>query len=195
MSKSDQALNTLVKMLEKKRELKAEYDAAIKKIDEEQSKVSEHLIETCEFEEVPDIICEDDPYTAWNIGKQNDAFAIRLYRIIRDKVTANNRQAKDFEAFYNEYKTRIGGWLLDALNKSGAKSINCGEVGTAYRQQKVTASPADWDSFLVWAAENEAGDAIQKRVNSSFVKKYEEETGETPPFLNVFKEYEIVVRK
>ena len=195
MSKSDQALTTLVKMLEKKRQLKAEYKAAIKKIEEEQTKVSAHLAETCEFEEIPDIVCEDAPYTAWQIGKQNDAFAIRLYRTIRDKVSASNREAKDFESISNEEKTRIGGWLLDALNKSGAKSINCGEAGTAYRQLKVTANPVDWDSFLEWAAENGAGDAIQKRVNSSFVKKYEEETGTTPPFLNVFKEFEIIVRK
>jgi len=187
-------LDTYVKMLEKRRELTETFNAAIDKIQADQNKMQAPLSK-CEFEEVPDIICEDDPYTAWKIGRQNDAYAIRLYRVLRDAVAGNNRRAKDSEAKNNLFKDKIGNWLLDALNKSGAKSVNCGEAGKAYKKMKVRANPVDWDAFINWAAKNEAGDAIQKRVNASFVTKYEEENGELPPFIDVFKEYNIVVTK
>jgi len=194
MAKPEKMLETYVKMLKKKRELTETFNASVDKIEVDQNKLMVAL-GSCEFEEVPDIICEDDPYTAWKIGHQNDAYAIRLYRVLRDTVTKNNRRAKDSEAKNNLFKEKIGNWLLDALNKSGAKSVNCGDAGKAYKKMKVRANPVDWDAFIKWAAENEAADSVQKRVNASFVTKYEEENGELPPFIDVFKEYDIVVTK
>ena len=195
MSEKSKLISTYVKMLTKKRELKEAYEAKIKKIDESRAVVAKAMLEAGEYEEIPDIICEDDPDTAWKIGIQNNAYAIHLYRIIRDCVQAYNRRAKDHEALQNLYKEKIGNWILNELNKSGAKSVNCGEAGKAYKKLKVRANAADWDAFLKWAAENDAGDAIQKRINSSFITKYEEENDELPPFIDVFKEFDIVVTK
>jgi hypothetical protein len=194
MSQKDKFLSTYVKMLEKQREITEKFQVEFDKIELAKSKLAKHLVEE-EFEEVPDIICEDASYVAWQIGVQNDAYAIRLYRVLRDKVSGNNRGAKDFEAEQNLFKEKIGGWLLNALNKSGANSVNCGEAGKAYKKLKIRANAVDWDAFLRWAAENEAADAVQKRINSSFIKKYEEEHGELPPYVDVFKEFDVVVTK
>lgn len=195
MAEKDKLLSTYTKMLEKRRKVTKAYEAEIAKIDKARSVVSTAMVEAGEYEEVPEIVCEDAPEVAWGIGIQNDAYAIKLYRIFRDSVESGNRKAKDFAALQNLHKEKIGGWLLAALNKSGATSVNCGAAGKAYRKLKVRANPADWDAFLKWAAENEAADAIQKRVNTSFVTKYEEENDEPPPFLDIFKEYDVVVTK
>lgn len=195
MSEKDKLLSTYVKMLTKKRELLEKYNSEIEKITKSQEVVAKAMKQAGEYEEVPEIVCEDDPHTAWVIGHQNDAYAIKLYRIIRDDVTSNNRKAKDHEALRNTHKEGIGSWLLNALNKSGAKSVNCGEAGKAYKKLKVQAHAADWDAYVKWAVENEAADSIQKRINSSFITKYEEDNDELPPFVDVFKEYDIVVTK
>lgn len=195
MAGKEKLLSTYTKMLEKRRKVTETYEAEIAKIDKARDVVATAMVGAGEYEEIPDIICEDAPEIAWVIGTQNDAYAIRLYRVVRDTVQSGNRKAKDFEALQNLHKEKIGGWLLAALNKSGAQSVNCGEAGKAYKKLKIRANPADWDAFLKWAAENEAADAIQKRVNASFVTKYEEENDEPPPFLDIFKEYDIVVTK
>jgi predicted metalloendopeptidase len=195
MTKSEKLLATYVKMLEKEHELRDIYKQQTDKISSERALIAKHLVDSGEVFEVPEIICSDSPYLAWQLGEKNDAYAIRLYRVLRDAVSANNRVAADYEAEQNLFKDKIGNWLLAALNKSGAKSVNCGESGKAYKRMKVRVSAADWEGFVSWAVANDAQDAIQKRVNASFVTKYEEENEELPPFLNVSKEYEVVVTK
>jgi len=189
-------LTAYEKMLAKERELREKLEIDLEAIANDKAKVEKVILKLKEVEEVPDIICEDEPYVAWQMGVKNDAFAIRIYRIIRDQmVTKSNRKAKDFEALWNTHKETIGNWLLNALNKSGAKSVNCGEIGKAHKKRKVRAKSEDWEKMLAWAVENNAEDIVEKRVSSTFVTKYEGENDELPPFVSVFKEDQIVVTK
>lgn len=210
-TKQSKAIAAYAKILETEQALQESYDAKIKALSDDRAKLSAYLVGTAEVDEVPEVIRERDPYLAWQIGEKNDAVAIEAYRRLRDMVQEGNRKAKDFETEHNGFKDKIGEWLLAQLNASGANSVNCGTSGKAYKKLKVHASAADWDAFVRWAAENEAFDAVQKRINSSFVSKYWDEkveedkakaaeekrepVGEYPPFLNVHKEYEVVVTK
>ena len=195
MSKFNKALETYSKILAKKLELIENHKLAITKLSEDQKKVESFLVGNPEISEVPEIIRENEPFLAWTLGEKNDAIAISIYRNLRDKVQELNRIAKDFESEHNEQKEKVGNWILARLNESKAQSINCGVYGKAYKKLKIQASAADWGGFLKWAAEHNAEDAIQKRIVGSFVTNYEEENGELPPFLNVHKEYEVVVTK
>ena len=183
------------KMLAKERELREQLEADLRAIAKDKEKVEKAILKLKETAEVPEIICEEEPYIAWQMGVKNNAFAIKLYRIIRDKVTKFNRTAKDHEALQNTYKENIGNWLLQSLNKAGEKSVNCGDAGKAYKKRKVRAKAEDWAKMLSWAVDHEAEDIVEKRVNAGFVTKYEEEHGELPPFVSVFKEDQIVVTK
>lgn len=209
--KQAKAIATVEKILSRKVEIVEAFKAEMKKIDEDMGKLSVFLMSTSEVSDVPEIVKEMEPFLAWSIMEKNDATSIEAYRNLRDKVQSMNREAKDYETLHNDQKDKIGTWLLEALNKSGANSVNCGVSGKAYKKRAVKASPADWDAFLHWVDEEKAYDAVQKRVNSSFVDKFFEEKlkedeakakiegrephGEYPPFLNVSVEWEVVVTK
>jgi hypothetical protein len=194
-TKQTKAITAASRILEKKRALLEACEEEIKKLDGDLEKVAAYLVTTAEVSDVPQVIKEDMPFLAWQLMEKNDALAIEIYRTLRETVQESNRKAKDFETINNEHKDTVGNWLLKSLNESGANSVNCGVVGKAYKKLKVQASAADWDAFLHWVDEQKAYDAVQKRVNSSFVSKYEEENGELPPFLNVHKEFEVIVTK
>jgi hypothetical protein len=207
------ALNAYTKILEAEQALRESYEPKMAALKADRDKLAKYLIDNAGEEVIApsEAIFEADPHLWWLLGEKNDATAIEAYRKLRDMVQESNRKAKDFEEFHNEQKLKIGNWLLAQLNASGANSVNCGESGKAYKKLKVQASAADWDAFVKWAAEHQAFDAVQKRINSSFVQKYYEEkmeedaakaeeegrdaVGEYPPFLNVHKEYEVVVTK
>ncbi len=195
MASQEKMLSIYVKMLTKERELTEKFKEQMEAIRVDRGRAATMLIKSGVVEEVPEIICSDDPWVAWQIGERNDAYAIGLYRVLRDSVAAGNRCAKDAEAESKMFMEKIGGWLLNSLNKSGHKSVNCGAAGKAYKQTKTRVNATDWTKFIKWAADNGAEDAVQKRVNASFVNSYEEENDELPPFIDVFRELEVRVTK
>ncbi len=195
MASQEKLLGVYVKMLTKERALSLEFKEKMEAIVTDRAKVATLLIKSGEVDQVPEIICADDPWVAWQIGLKNDAYAIELYRNLRDDVTKGNRSAKDSEAESKMFMEKIGNWLLDSLNKSGHKSVNCGEVGKAYKKMKTRANATDWTKYIQWAAENGAEDSVQKRLNANFINNYEAENDELPPFVDVFRELEVVVTK
>lgn len=190
------AIDTYAKMLSAEEALQAEFDKQLEALAKKKQVVSEYLMNNAsDVEEIHDIIKEKDPILYWKICVKNDASAIEAYRILRDWVTQSNKKAKDFAASIEFDKDKIGAWLLAKLNASGNNSVNCAPYGKAYKKLKTQASAEDWDAFVKWAADNQAFDAIQRRVKTEFVNKYEEDHGELPPYLNVYREWEIIVTK
>ena len=54
----------------------------------------------------------------------------------------------------------------------------------------------DWNGFYTWIAENEAFDALERRVKKSFITTYmEDNKGELPPGINVTQEYTVTIRR
>lgn len=119
----------------------------------------------------------------------------RAYVNIRDaraKATAAYEKAdKELAAKQDQ----IASVLLAFLNEHGIDSAVTG-AGTFYKQEELKPSGADWGAFYAWIKENNAFDALQRRIKVTFIREYmEENNGAIPPGVNVHRHYAVHVRR
>lgn len=89
----------------------------------------------------------------------------------------------------------LDSFLLGRLQELGVESVRT-KHGTVYQSTSVKPSCEDWNSFYAWIAENEAFDALERRVKKSFITTYmEDNKGELPPGINVTQEYTVTIRR
>lgn len=103
--------------------------------------------------------------------------------------------------FEEKYKTlgakqeRLEAEMLKFLQENNSDSVKTSN-GTIYRQEELTPSGSDWEVFYNWVAENEAFDALERRIKKTFVKEYmEAHDGAPPPGVSVYREYVVRVRR
>lgn len=89
----------------------------------------------------------------------------------------------------------LDSFLLQTLKDLGVESVRT-KHGTVYQSVSIKPSCEDWNSFYTWIAENEAFDALERRVKKSFITTYmEDNKGELPPGINVLQEYTVTIRR
>jgi len=117
------------------------------------------------------------------------------YVKIRD---ARSALKKEYEAAVLKLKDQletIDGFLLATLQELGVESARTAH-GTIYRSIDVKPSCGDWDAFGTWIIENEAVDALERRVKKSFITEYmETHDDELPPGISVTREFTVTVRR
>lgn len=85
--------------------------------------------------------------------------------------------------------------LLGFMQKSGLKSVKTNH-GTAYQQEDVIPTGSDWHAFYDWVRENNAFDALERRIKKTFVKEYmENNEGAVPPGVSVLRELTVRIRR
>lgn len=202
-------LNQYVKVLQKRKELETAYKAEDEKLSNIKHKMENWLLGQEDTIEPPDNGLTE-PYIFWKVAPKTIESAIKAYRQIRDMVSESNSLAAEFEKTRNAEKDTIGKWIFAETERTKVKSGKT-DYGSYHRKLKTQASIADLDNLVAWAAENKAGDIMYKRVNSNFIVNYyntkleedkekaeaegREPVGEYPPYVNVSREYEIVVTK
>lgn len=188
------AWNSLQIVLNKKEELEKEYAAKLVNLNVLEENLREFISKS--EDTLPNVEFDERiPFESWKVSHADIDKAVLAFRTLRDQITKSNKQASTFESEMKELQQMIGNWLLQLSNEQNVNSFKT-QSGTAYRQLKVRASAANWDKFVEWASQNDAADALFKRINTGFVKAFQEDNnGEVPPYLNVDREYEIVVRK
>lgn len=118
------------------------------------------------------------------------------YIKIRD---ARAQLRREYETKDDELKAKIGtleGFMLDHLNRNGMESVRT-TTGTFYRQEDIKPNITDDVVFFGWVKENDAFDALERRVKKTFVSEFMEthEGGLPPPGISVHREYVVRVRK
>lgn len=82
--------------------------------------------------------------------------------------------------------------FLNDTNQNSAKT----DSGIIYRQEEITPTGSDWDMFYSWVKENDAFDALERRIKKAFIKGYmEDHGGGIPPGVSVYREYVVRVRR
>lgn len=124
------------------------------------------------------------------------AKVIETYIKIRD---ARGVLKREFEAKDAELKgdlEKLEGFMLGHLNQHGMESVRT-EAGTFYRQEDIRPNIVDDVAFYTWVKENDAFDALERRVKKTFVSEFMEthEGGLPPPGINVSREYVVRVRR
>jgi hypothetical protein len=125
----------------------------------------------------------------------DNAALVRAYLRLRAK---RHELKVAFEAEDKKLKAmqdRLGASMLKALNDGTSESIRTKD-GTFYRQTEVTPRGEDWGALYDWIKENDAFDALERRIKKTFVAEYmETHGGAVPPGVSVFREYVVRVRK
>jgi len=90
---------------------------------------------------------------------------------------------------------RLEAEMLRFLNENKIDNSKTA-AGTFYRQVDTIPTGSDWEAFYDWVKENDAFDALERRIKKGFINEYmEEHDGETPPGVSVHKQYVIRVRR
>lgn len=117
------------------------------------------------------------------------------YIKIREAKLARKHAWEAEEEKYDADLARIEGYMLNHLNQHGMESVRT-DGGTFYKQESIKPNIVDDTAFFAWVKENDAFDALERRVKVGFVKEFMEghENG-LPPGLNVSREWVVRVRR
>jgi hypothetical protein len=119
-----------------------------------------------------------------------------VYVAIRDRRSEIKRiyEAED-EQLKAQLET-IEGAMLKHLNDHGMESVRT-DAGTFYKQEEIKPNIVDDKAFFQWIKDNNAFDAMQRRVSVTFVKEFMDshEGKLPPPGIQVSREYVCRVRK
>lgn len=118
-----------------------------------------------------------------------------IYIRIRDAKAEAKRQWEEKETEFNRQLELIEGQMLKHLNAHNMNTVNT-DAGTFYRQEDFKPNIVDDSAFFQWIKENDAFDALQRRVGVGFIKQFAEaHEGALPPGIAASREYVIRVRK
>ena len=118
----------------------------------------------------------------------------RAFLNIRDARAKLRKQYDTEDSVLAESQRRLEAIMLDHLNTSGMESVRT-EAGTYYRQEQLKPAGSDWDAFYRFIRDEDAFDALERRIKTGFVQDYIEEHGEPPPGVSTHREYVVRVRK
>jgi hypothetical protein len=119
----------------------------------------------------------------------------RSYIKMRDTLAEKRRAYEEEERDIKTKMTRLETAMLQHLQETNVESVRT-TAGTVYRTLEVTPSGSDWDAFYTWIAENNAFEALERRIKRTFIKEYmDTNDGALPPGVSVYKEYAARVRR
>lgn len=105
------------------------------------------------------------------------------YIQIRDKIGELEAQHKAQLAPYKEALGKVERLFLAKFNEDGVKSVRT-NAGTAFTENTVSVTVADWQSFLEYIRANELWDLLGHYASKTAVKTFREENDDLPPGLN-----------
>lgn len=119
----------------------------------------------------------------------------RAYINIRDARSALRKQYEGEDLKLEEAQDKLESVMLEHLNKHGMDAVRT-EAGTFYRQEDITPSAGDWNALYTWIKDNDAWDALEKRIKKTFIREYQEtHQGGLPPGVSVYREFVVRVRR
>lgn len=122
--------------------------------------------------------------------------AITEFVRLRDKRSELKKRFDEIDSGLKQKQDQIETFLLAQANEQGVDSFVIKGVGTAYRRIKLRPMITDFDLFMDFVSTSKAYDAVQKRVNTSFVEDYMEANNGTPPAgIGATRQYEMVIRR
>jgi hypothetical protein len=119
---------------------------------------------------------------------------IDKYVRLRDKVKEIKARHTEELAPYGDAMNVLEGWMLEAMNQAGLKSMKSVH-GTAYKSLRTSTKVVDWTEALRYIRENEAWDLLEARVSKSAAAVVVEETGAPIPGVETTSEITVNVRR
>lgn len=124
-----------------------------------------------------------------NIGEM-----VEVYQTIASERRKLKREFDDADTKLKADEERIELAILKFLQDSNINSVRT-DFGTAYRQEDVIPTCADWNVFYDWVKKNNAFDALEKRIKKTYVKEMLENDGELPAGVDVIRKFVVRIRR
>lgn len=119
----------------------------------------------------------------------------KVYLRLRDKRDELRRNYTDEDNKLKEKQERLEAEMLRFLNDTKQESSRT-VSGTIYKQEDITPTGSDWERFYQFVSENDAFDALERRIKKGFVAEYmREHEGAPPPGVSVLRKYVVRVRR
>lgn len=121
-------------------------------------------------------------------------------QIVDGYIQLRDRKAKlkaDYDAAVapiDELMAKAEARIREEFQSTGIKSAKTAN-GTAYLQERTSATAADWDMTLQFIRDNDAWHMLERRVNKTAVDEYFAQTKELPPGVNYRRELVVNVRR
>jgi len=119
----------------------------------------------------------------------------KAYLRLRDKRDELRRNYTEEDNALKAKQERLEIEMLSFLNDTHQESSRT-VSGTVYKQEDIIPTGSDWDRFYQFVAENDAFDALERRIKKGFVAEYmREHEGAPPPGVSVLRKYVVRVRR
>ena len=119
----------------------------------------------------------------------------KVYLKIRDERARKTKEYEVEDAKLKDNMKQIETALLGFMLEHKEQSIRTNN-GTAYMEEVITPTAADWGAIYSFIRDNDAFDMLEKRITKTFVKKYMvDNEGDVPPGTNVLRENVVRVRR
>ncbi len=119
----------------------------------------------------------------------------KVYRRIRDARAVASKEAKEKDAAFKAQLEILEGHMLLFLQATKQTSARTAE-GTITRVEDIIPTASDWDLVYRWIVENDAFEALEKRLTKTFIRSWmNSHEGGIPPGVSVLRKYGIEVRK
>lgn len=120
---------------------------------------------------------------------------VKAFLRIRDRRAELKTEWESEDTALKEAQSELQAHMLNQMNETGITSFRT-KYGTVYRSESIKPAAYDWDAFYKYVAENDAFEALEKRIKTTFVSAYmEQNNGEAPPGVSVIRAYEVNVRR
>ena len=113
---------------------------------------------------------------------------------LRDTRAELKKRYDTEDGVLKEKMEKLEGYLAQVMQDTNSTQLGS-KHGTAYTQINMKASCSDWPSYWSFIQETGRFDMLEKRVGSTAIKDYYNETGDLPPGINISQEMKVVVRR
>ena len=108
---------------------------------------------------------------------------VARYIAIRDKIDELKKEHAEQLRPYQEALEKLDGVFMDKFNADGVKSLRTNS-GTAYTENVVSVTIADWPTFFEYIQQNQLWDLLGHYASKTNVKAFREERDDLPPGIN-----------
>jgi hypothetical protein len=108
---------------------------------------------------------------------------VERYIALREKKAQIKAEYEAKVEHIDSLQSKVEGVLLRFFEEQGSSSIRT-PAGTAYKATRVSATIADWDSFLEHVKANQAYEMLERRCSKVAVEQYKAANDELPPGVN-----------
>lgn len=129
------------------------------------------------------------------LSEAPDDVLVRKFVEIREARAQRKAKYTEDDSADKGRQEKIEAEFLRRFNERGSTSSACKGVGTAYLNNRTSASVADRDVFFNFLRDSDAWELLEMRCSKTAVEAYKAANGDLPPGVNWSEELTVGFRR